>query len=480
MIAASRTLSISERGSLPASIAFAFVPSGAVLTIVRLPRALRSRQATDFRISTRSEKCHPSNRAIRAKEDLPVNNLHCIHLTSVDELRAAASAWDDLWWRSDVALPTVRAELLAQWVEQFKPRGGFHALVVADASSVDRGAAAGLAPRGMADSGGRTAQQSLVALRRIAAGRRRPTPTPRSIVLLAAAAELPWQLLWLNEAVPEAPRWQALLRACQRAGVAASYHERFRVGRVEIDQNWDIYQKRLPKNHRQAMKRALRRLACEGDVQFEMHSRLAVAGGRAVAASGVRGGGSQLEGRGRHVGAPHAGHVPLLRPPGRATGRSGANWKRPPCGSTARCWRSSTDFAPRACTSPTRSATTRASPRSVPGQLLFHHILEQLHGDGDVRALDFMGPLTQSLSRWRPATYGIGRVALAPRRLLGRAAMYAYQHWWRPLRDLKARLRNRDETLSIDDSDDSGTGRDATVSSPGTCLLCAAWHILFA
>ena len=72
-----------------------------------------------------------------------------------------------------------------------------------------------------------------------------------------------------------------------------------------------------------------------------------------------------------------------------------------------------------------------------PGQLLFYHILEQLHSDGETRALDFMGPMNQSLSRWRPATYGVGRVALAPRRWLGRAAMYAYQHWWRPLRDWK-------------------------------------------
>ena len=69
-----------------------------------------------------------------------------------------------------------------------------------------------------------------------------------------------------------------------------------------------------------------------------------------------------------------------------------------------------------------------------PGQLLFFHLLEQLHADDKIRALDFMGPLTQSLSRWRPATYGGGRVALAPRRLLGRAAMFAYKNVWRRLR----------------------------------------------
>ncbi len=42
--------------------------------------------------------------------------------------------------------------------------------------------------------------------------------------------------------------------------------------------------------------------------------------------------------------------------------------------------------------------------------------------------------MTQSISRWRPATYGVGRVAIAPRRLLGRAAMTVYKNVWRPLR----------------------------------------------
>ena len=68
------------------------------------------------------------------------------------------------------------------------------------------------------------------------------------------------------------------------------------------------------------------------------------------------------------------------------------------------------------------------------GTNLFYYLLEQFHADGETRALDFMGPMTQSLSRWRPATYGVGRVAIAPRRLLGRAAMLAYTHVWRRLR----------------------------------------------
>ena len=45
-------------------------------------------------------------------------------------LRAVAAAWDDLWQRSDVTLPTVRAGLVAQWIECFAPRARVRGLLV--------------------------------------------------------------------------------------------------------------------------------------------------------------------------------------------------------------------------------------------------------------------------------------------------------------------------------------------------------------
>ena len=383
-----------------------------------------------------------------------MSDLRCLHLTSVEELRAAASAWDDLWWQSDVALPTVRAELLAQWVEQFKPRARFHALVVADrqrwvaALPLVSCRVGWVIPAGGLPSNPWSPCGELLL---------NPTADADAAldVLLAAAAELPWHLLWLNEATPEAPRWQALLRACDRAGVAASYHGRFRVGRVEIDQNWDIYQKRLPKNHRQGMRRALRRLACEGDVQFEMQSRLAVQDVEPWLQAAF-----QVE----DCSWKGAAGTSVLRTPGMFRFFVGhaeqlAQWGQLEtaalrldgqvlafvCGFRAK----GVYFAHKIGYDPRLAAFS-------PGQLLFNHILEQLHKDGETQALDFIGPLTQSLSRWRPATYEIGRVALAPRRLLGRAAMYAYKHWWRPLRDLEtaatARLHDRAEAPGGEDS----------------------------
>ena len=385
-----------------------------------------------------------------------MNSLRCVHLTSVGELRAASSAWDDLWWRSEVVLPTVRAELLAQWVEQFRPRGGFHALVVVDQ---DRWVAAlPLVPCrvGWLISAGGLPSNPWSPCGELLLDSTADTGAALNL-LLAAAAELPWQLLWLNEAAPEAPRWKALLRACDRAGVAASYHERFRVGRVAIDQDWDVYQRSLPKSHRQKMNRVLRRLAYEGDVRFEMHSQHDVSEIEPWLRAAF-----DVEDRGWKGAAATS----VLRTPGMFDyfvrhAEQLARWGQLEtaalrldgqmlafvCGFRAK----GVYFAHKISFDPRFAAFS-------PGQLLFHHILERLHDDGETRALDFMGPLTQSLSRWRPATYGIGRVALAPHRLLGRAAMYAYRRWWRPLRNPKGDIRI---PAAMPSSDDSATPEPA-------------------
>jgi CelD/BcsL family acetyltransferase involved in cellulose biosynthesis len=362
-----------------------------------------------------------------------VNRLHTIHLASLADLRATATAWDDLWERSGVSLPLVRAELLAQWVERFARRAEFHALVVADQSQWIAALplvpcrAAGLMPAGglpcnpwapcgdllldATDSEGDAAMD----------------------LLAAAAADLPWQLLWLDDAAHAASAWQALLRACDRAGIAAEAHEQWQVGRVAIDQSWDGYQKRLAKNHRQAMNRAARRLAAEGNLQFEMLSQLDAArlGPWLREAFEVE----DLSWKGESG-------TSVLRTPGMfdffaAQAEQLARWGQLETAALrldGRMLAFMYGYRAKEVCFAHKIGYDPAFAAFSPGQLLFYHVLERFHTDGQPRALDFMGPMTQSLSRWRPSTYGVGRVAIAPRRLLGRAAMFAYQNLWRRFR----------------------------------------------
>ena len=360
-----------------------------------------------------------------------MSRFRTIQLTSVEDLRAASAAWDDLWWRSDVALPLVRAELLAQWVEHFEPNAAFRAIVVAEgdrwiaALPLVSGRVGWLIPAGKLPCNPWVPCAELLC---DAAADNDATMD----LLLAAAAKLPWCLLWLNETMPETPRWQAFLRACDRAGNCAHYHERFRSGRVEINQSWELYRKRLAKSHRQGITRSARRLACEGKVQFEMHHQLDpqrvepwLSEAFKVEQLGWKGeaGTSVLDTPGMFDffvrQAEQLAHWGQLETAAlRLDGRLLAFVH----GFRAK----GVYFAHKISYDPCFAAFS-------PGQLLFHHILEQLHNDGEAQALDFMGPV-KSLSRWRPTTYGVGRVVLAPRRLLGRMALCAYQNIWRRLR----------------------------------------------
>ena len=362
-----------------------------------------------------------------------MSSLRTIHLTSVADLRAEAAAWDGLWQRSDVALPLVRAELLAQWVEHFAPRADFHALVGADQSRwvaalplishrVGRLISAGglpcnpWAPCGdlLCDA---TAAENDAAMD----------------LIVAAAAELPWPLVWCDDATPAAPRWQALLRACDRAGVSAHGHEHCRVGRLDIGRDWNAYLKQLAKNHRQAMNRAARRFADDGNLQFEICSKLEPARVEPWLREAFEV--EDLSWKGESG-------TSVLRTPGMfeffaAQARQLADWGQLEVAALRLDGRmlafmygyrgKQVSFAHKIGYDPNFSAHS-------PGQLLFYHILEHFHADGETRSLDFMGPMTQSISRWRPATYGVGRVAIAPRRLLGRAAMIVYKNVWRRLR----------------------------------------------
>jgi CelD/BcsL family acetyltransferase involved in cellulose biosynthesis len=64
-----------------------------------------------------------------------------------------------------------------------------------------------------------------------------------------------------------------------------------------------------------------------------------------------------------------------------------------------------------------------------PGLLLQYHVLEHLHADGQRRAIDYLGPITEYHLHWKPDTYTVGRLAVAPGRPLGRLALAVYRRW---------------------------------------------------
>ncbi len=391
-----------------------------------------------------------------------MSRYHIHHLTNVFELRLAAAAWDDLWWRSDATMPTMRAETLAKWLEQFTSPGEFHALAV--------------------EENGRYLAALPLVLRRVAkilpAGSLTCNPwlpcgdllldpaadTGGALsALISAAAELPWPLLWLNDAVIDAPRWQALEAVCRQEGISVVEHARYEVAKIGVAADWDAFTKNLSRSHRQGTQKALRRLEELGDLRLEMLSKLAPEEANswlqkvfAVEDSSWKGssGSSVLRTAGmsdfflrqaRQLAEWGQLEIAILQLEGHPIA-------------------SLFGFSAKGVYHAHKIGYDPRYGQYSPGQVMFWKILEQLHAGGDWKAFDCIGPMTEATSRWRPDTYTIGRVAIAPRKLLGRLALSAYRRFWPKAHTIRG---NSPAPESVSEPQDASYSAASAGENPG-------------
>jgi len=351
-----------------------------------------------------------------------------IQLESVHDIRACAGAWDDLWLRSDVTLPVSRAELVAQWLEMIAPLASVRVLAV---EQDDQLVAA------LPLLGGR--------VKRLLPAGRLPTndwswagdllvdasaDVDSAVELLAAAVgRLPWPLVWLEGVALESARWQAFAAALESAGLAIDSSEQFRVGQIEIGDDWSAYKATWSGNHRHQMQRMASRAKKEGcttlvvlrDVRpdqvesllrrgFEVECRSwKGAEGTAVLKS------PEMFGfycrQARQLAAWGQLQLTYLELGGRAIAfEYGWNAKGVYC-------------------SP-KVGYDEAFRRLSPGQLLRYELLERFFADSEQRRFDFVGPLAEATARWSTGTYSIGRLVVGTERRGGRALMGLLRKYW--------------------------------------------------
>jgi CelD/BcsL family acetyltransferase involved in cellulose biosynthesis len=359
-----------------------------------------------------------------------------IYLRSLEELRAAASSWDDLWLRGEATLPTLRAELLARWIEHFAPRARFHAVVIEQGGrwaaalplvqrTIGRLIRAGALPCNEWSSSGDLLLDSSAA------------ETDQTLeLLIAALAECNWPLLWLEEAMLQSPRWQAFAQVLAKRDLRFVIRPRWQVGLIRIQGDWQTCQAGWSRKHRQNMARLARQLARQGEVGLTLHSRFAP-GEAAVLLQRAW----QIENLGwkGRVGSSVMS-VPGMRDFFLRQAEQLAAWGQLElvflhCGRRpiAFCYGQN---AKGVFHSAKIGYDPEFSPFS-PGQLLRYFLLEQFYAEPGRKAVDFLGPMTESHARWRPETYTVSRLgaALHP---LGGAALWAYEH----LRRIKRRRRD--------------------------------------
>jgi CelD/BcsL family acetyltransferase involved in cellulose biosynthesis len=195
-----------------------------------------------------------------------------VQFDSVDQLRRRAAAWDDLWRRSDVTLPTARAELVAQWVEQFAAGRRFAAIAVEDGgqfvAALPLVAAPGAAGRFLAvlpRNGWTDAGDLLLD----------PDATNNAIRILAGGLRrLGWAVACGDGVKSQSPSWRRFLDVLRAQNSRIATRTKFHVGLIDIGRDWDACQASWSRNHRGAVKRSLRKLEEAGQVELLAYTDL--------------------------------------------------------------------------------------------------------------------------------------------------------------------------------------------------------------
>jgi len=243
---------------------------------------------------------------------------------------------------------------------------------------------------------------------------------------VAGLEETPWPLLWLDLAPLETPRWQSLLGALARRGLAADVHLRYRIGQAEMHGDFETYFAQRSRAHRQGVRKSLRRMERAGPVELAAHRDFAP---------------DEVD--------------RLLR---RALAIEDRSWKRAP-GRTVLSTPGMFEFYRRQARQLAEWGSLRLAlleqrgepvafelgwtakgvyhcfkvgyapeyGRYSPGHVLRRLLLEALAEEPGHRLVDFQGPLTEAVARWSTGSYAIGRLVIAPPRVAGRALLAGYR-----------------------------------------------------
>ncbi|HQU44574.1 MAG: hypothetical protein B7Z73_05140 [Planctomycetia bacterium 21-64-5] len=356
------------------------------------------------------------------------------YLRSAEELRKAAPQWDALWQRSEVSAPFARAEFGAQWLTHFRPDAAFYGLVVEEDETflaalplVGRRSSKWTACGGMPSNAWGLCGDLLL-----------DAAADESAVLdllVEGLNEVPWPLLCLAPVAYEAPRWQALLAAARGRGLDSMAVFSQRVGQVQIDGRWDDYQAQWSGNHRRHIRKAFRRAKQSGNLSLAVYTQPAAQLPTLLRRA------CEIEDR----SWKGAAGTSILRAPTLFDWYLGQAGRMADLGHLQLTFLKQDDRSiafeygcrAKGAYYSTKVGYDGAYAALSPGQLLRAMLLEEFFGSGDVRLVDFWGPLTDATAKWATRDYAVGKLLIAPRRFVSRLALAGYaaaRPCWRRLR----------------------------------------------
>lgn len=366
-------------------------------------------------------------------------------LDSVEQLRAVAAEWDRLWTQSEASHPTARAELVAQWLEHFAPHATPRVLVVEDEGRMVAALPlVGHRRRGVLPVGDLTwnywSPNGELLLD--------PAADTEAVldVLAGAIARLPWPLLWLELTPFATGRWQALLDALRRRGLAVHVQPRYEIGQVELAGCFANYEATRSRDLRRSLRKDLQRLQRKGPVQLTLVSQFAPGDVEPQLRRAV-----EIEQKSwkREVGQTVLDTPGMLEFYLRQT-RQLAEWGLLRLAFLEHAGKPiafELGWVAKGVYHSFKVGFDQAYRSFGPGQLLRGRLIEALFDAPDVQVVDFQGPLTEALAGWSTRTYAIGRVLIARPSFVGKSLLGGYplaasivRRWRGPTSDSRARL----------------------------------------
>ena len=350
-------------------------------------------------------------------------------LESPSALLDHAPAWNDLWQRSEVTTPNTRAEGLHRWLAYFAADRDFQAVTVWDDARM-------------------VAALPLVAGRWAKVFRTGRLPSnewlgagtllfdehadPTGLHLIAETLNrLGWDMYRFAHFRGAVSAWQTFREALEQAGLIVEYRPMHSVTFIDIDSSWADYQATWSKNHRKKMTRAFKRLRELGSVEMlrvlprtpaEVETAFLRAFQIEDAGWKGRAGTSVL----RTVGMakfllesaqlllPRSElEIAFLELNGEAIAYE-ILWN---CRGVLHSYKVSYDERYAKC---------------EPGGVLMHELLRELCETKRCHGYDCIGPTSYATEKWHGSMYPVSQLTAAPRKLLSRAALRAYQRWWKP------------------------------------------------
>ncbi len=346
-------------------------------------------------------------------------------LDSIGAIRCRAAAWDRLWQRSEVSLPTARAELTAQWLEHFAREASFCVLTVEEDGDLV----------GVLPLAGRKVRRVLPVADLTGNywsfnGELLLDPQADRAAICdrfaAAVASLPWPLFWAETIPIERPHWQEMRAAMVRGKLAVDVHARYRIGQVDLQGSFADYEKSLSKNHRRSLRKDLHHLEREGLSGFRLKSEFTAEEVSAALATVF-----QIEaGSWKRAAGGCVMSVSGLQEYYVRQCRQLAEWGSLRLASLEHRGRPiafELGWTGKRIFHSIRVGYDQAYRSYGPGHLLRGWLIERLFQERDVETIDFQGPMTDALAQWSTSSYQVGRLVAVPPRLSSRTLWMGYR-----------------------------------------------------